>query len=543
MFTISIWIPLAIFSLALSLRLRRRNALNVLRGPSSPSYLFGFEHDIQGAKIMHMLYEWSKEYGTAYMLPLCFGEKVLVLSDPRAIHAVLNDSVYSFPETGDLNKTLNMAFGKGVIWATGENHKRHRRILSPAFSINHIKGFLPLFHNHVAHLSEKWNIQLQGKSQTFDIVPWVHKLALDILGESSLNYRFNALDNEPNELTKALHDLETTEPVPSKMTTLKMSLERRIPPTIASLKAKYFPSPKERVSQRYMEVSHAKGREVMEGLGSSSEGLALADKDILSLLVRANAAEDWNKRLTDEEVTAQISTLLQAGHHTTGYMIAWVLYELATHPKDQANVYEEIKRVREKNGGEILYTDYDSMNYLTSVIKEVLRLYPILPTLERTASKNALLPLDFHVISPSGNRIDNIPVGKGQRIIVDAAGYNRLESVWGDDPQKWNPSRHEHIRLQGGNKTASVGLFANLLSFSSGPKGCIGWRFALMEIQVAITGLLKKYEFRLPPEVEIDPITTFILVPSVKGKEMEGPQLPLTVTPRLSAFVDSAEML
>ncbi|KAL0058259.1 hypothetical protein AAF712_015083 [Marasmius tenuissimus] len=261
-----------------------------------------------------------------------------------------------------------------------------------------------------------------------------------------------------------------------------------------------------------------------------------SERDVLSILVRANSQEDPKKRLSDSEIFAQMSVLIQAGHHTTGYTLSWILYELSTHPEDQAKVYQEIKQAREKNRGEFASSDYDSMSHLTLVLKEVLRLHPVVPTLDREAKKNDVLLLDFPVTSVHGKTVSEVPVDRGQRIRVDMSTYNRLNSVWGADANEWNPARHQRTMEPTSEKNPTqVGLFANILTFSGGPKGCIGWRFAFMEIQAIVVGLLERFEFSIPPGLEIEPVcpaAITLVAPSVKGKEKEGPQLPLKITPR-----------
>ncbi|KAF9255581.1 cytochrome P450 [Marasmius fiardii PR-910] len=520
--------------------INRRSSIRILRGPPSSSFLLGLEHDLRMKKIVKILFEWSKEYGTAYRLAGCFGENILVISDPRAIHRIVSDSLQDYLETADVRRFFELFFGRGVLWATGEVHKRHRRVLSPAFSISHIRQFLPLFQGHVNHLAENWDNTLQGRSQTIDIIPWLHKATLDIIGESAFNYHFDALDNKPNPLTQTLYDLEKLGMAFTPMMTALLAIPRYIPDSINAWQAKRFPNSAEKIAKRYLDVSYEKAREVMKenGLDLSGDGETDevpigkgAERDILSILVRANREEDPRKRLSEEEILAQMSTLIQAGHHTTGYTLSWILYELAAHPEDQAKVYDEIRRVRETNPGELTSSDYESMSHLTLVLKEVLRLHPIIGTLEREAQRNDVLPLEFSVVATDGRTIDAVPVRKGQRIKIDISSYNRLEAVWGEDASSWNPQRFQVSSLES-KKQTQVGMFANVLTFSGGPKGCLGWRFAVMEMTAILTGLLERYEFAIPPGVEIEVGNPGFIVPSVKGSEMDGPLLLLEVTPR-----------
>ncbi|EEB90869.1 hypothetical protein MPER_10868, partial [Moniliophthora perniciosa FA553] len=327
---------------------------------------------------------WAKEYGPTYKIPGCFGETILVTSDPRAISHVLHEHVIDYPATRDTRKLYELVFGRGVLWAVGDEHKRHRR------------------------LSDKWNTEIQQGTQIIDVVTWCQKVTLDIIGESSFNYRFEALEDKPNELTEALHELEKLGLSPSVSETLLQALLRHLPTGLGRIQAKYFPMSIDKHSMKYLEVSSRKARELMR----NSDIVAPYDvdqvigrsKDVLSVLetqVRANRAEDPRKQLDDGEVTSQISTLLQAGHHTTGYSLAWILYELSRHPTDQQRIYEDIKQLRSRTQGNFTAKDYDDL-------------------------ANGWLGLCVKVLESAGGKmLSQVEVHAGQRVLVDVIEYNR----------------------------------------------------------------------------------------------------------------------
>jgi len=119
--------------------------------------------------------------------------------------------------------------------------------------------------------------------------------------------------------------------------------------------------------------------------------------------------------------------------------------------------------------------------------------------LGRVASRDDVIPLAFPITTESGEQVSSIPVKKGTIIDIAIHAYQRLPQVWGEDADEWNPGRFlntESIRQ------TSIGLYGNLLNFSGGPQGCIGWRFAVLEMLVVIVTLLKNFEFSLPADGE-----------------------------------------
>ncbi|ESK90192.1 cytochrome p450 [Moniliophthora roreri MCA 2997] len=532
----------AFIAIVLPYLFKRRKQLKGLRGPQRESYLSGVEYKLRLENLQQagdLTYKWAEKYGSTYKIWGCFGQKILVTSDPRAIQYILHQHVVEFPAPRDIRRFFELIFGRGVIWAVGEEHRRHRRVLSPAFSINHMKGFVPLFQQHVTQLAEKLNAELRHGTQVLDIIPWSHKVTLDVIGESSFNYQFGALKDKPNELTNALKDLEDIANSPSPSQTIIQALPRHLPKLISYFQARYLPTNVEKGFLKYLELSNQKAREMMHtsGLVVGDEHNEKAEtsgkeRDVLSVLVRANRAEDPRKRLTEDEVLAQMSTLIQAGHHTTGYSFAWILYELSRNPMDQQKVYEEIKHIHSRTSGELSDPDYDELasSWLGLCVKEALRLHPVVTQLVREPTYPDLVPLELPVESSSGETISEVPVQAGQRILVDIGVYNRLEAVWGPDANEWNPSRF--LDNSAPMKSVSVGMTANLLTFSGGSKGCIGWRFALMELHALLAGLLEQFHFSLPADVEIRSAQLGLTVPIVGGKENEGPMLPLVVRRR-----------
>jgi len=89
--------------------------------------------------------------------------------------------------------------------------------------------------------------------------------------------------------------------------------------------------------------------------------------------VQANASENPANRLTDEEMLAQMRTLLLAGHETSATSMTWLFLELARHPEVQSKLRAEIRateqNIHNRGGSGFTANDLDSMPYLAAVIK------------------------------------------------------------------------------------------------------------------------------------------------------------------------------
>jgi len=59
-------------------------------------------------------------------------------------------------------------------------------------------------------------------------------------------------------------------------------------------------------------------------------------------------------------------------------------------------------------------------------------------------------------------------------------------------------------------------------------RSCLGWKFAMIEIQAFLVELVGSFEFELTPEARnIIPAPATVSIPTVEGQLEKGPQLPL----------------
>jgi len=247
-----------------------------------------------------------------------------------------------------------------------------------------------------------------------------------------------------------------------------------------------------------------------------------SDEDI----VKANMDTDSKAKLTEEELIAQMRTVLFTGHETTANTISWALLELARNPDIQSRLRAEIRETEAAihARGDVQYTiaDFDNMPYTTVVMKEVLRLCPVAYHVYRCASQDDVLPLSKPITTRLGNIINELPVPKGTRIIASVAAYNRNKDLWGEDAHVFNPERwFDGTATE--KKATSSGVYSNLMTFGGGARVCIGWRFALIEFQAFLTEVVGKFEFALTDKCEqVRREACLMMAPTVEGEAERG---------------------
>jgi len=173
--------------------------------------------------------------------------------------------------------------------------------------------------------------------------------------------------------------------------------------------------------------------------------------------------------------------------------------------------------------------DIDNLLFTNAVVKEGLRRHASAIELQRITWQDDVLPLTRPVIGRSGKTYHRLPVPKGTIVHVSMWGYNLNKDVWGPDAMEFRPERW--LEASSEKTETPLGVYGNLLTFSAGERSCIGWRFAVAEIQSFLITLVREFSFSVPEGRNVRTIRPGILVPMVIGEEDKGPQLPLTITP------------
>jgi hypothetical protein len=176
-------------------------------------------------------------------------------------------------------------------------------------------------------------------------------------------------------------------------------------------------------------------------------------------------------------------------------------------------------------------------------VQETLRVHPVGFAGARKAIEDEVIPLSKPLTLPDGRTITEIPVSKGQNIWINIPGYNRLSSIFGEDPHEFNIDRWLDNGL--GDPPGLVGIYSNLSSFGHGPHACIGerlpvdslcdmclpsagWRFATYEIQAIIIELLTNFELRLPKNYKgVRRTGAVTMIPTIPGDKEAGTRLDL----------------
>lgn len=313
----------------------------------------------------------------------------------------------------------------------------------------------------------------------------------------------------------------------------------------APVVTRWFPDEMQRTVDRCVNTIHTtatkliadRKEKVLEG---QRTGKPHPGKDLLTLLIKSNLSSSLTpeQRISDEDMVHNINTFMFAGSDTSSLSLAWTFLLLAQHPPVQTRLRNELIALLPNSQTDLtnlsteeihsLYEQVAELPYLHSVVRESMRLIPPVHSSLRVAMQDDEIPVAYPVHMRDGSikeGMRTVPIKKGTYIHVSIEAFNLDKQVWGPDAWEFNPDRWDALpELVDGQP----GLFSNILTFSAGPRSCIGMRFSMIEVKSFLFILLTNFEF-VPTEDRIIKANVVLTRPYIGGRYEEGSQLPIKV--------------
>ncbi|KAJ7236602.1 cytochrome P450 [Mycena haematopus] len=543
----------ALFVLWMAYTLYRRwtrISISDIAGPEPESFLLGNQREALQSQAGEADFKWQAQFGHVIRLKGILGTDRLLISDPKALHYMYS-SGYNIRKHAVRAEATRIATGEGLAWASDDVHKRQRRVNSPAFGAAEARSYVPIFAAYANKLVTKWKESLGADNATVVNAPgFFTRYFLDVIGEVAFDYRFGTIDNENDPLAMALSSVVPSLTVPGKTSIFIFGLLEFLPVSWIRFFIDYAPFQSLVNGRRATRLATGIAKELVD---EKTEALLAgkSKRDIMSLLVKANASANALANLSEAEVLSQMQTIMTAGHETTANTMSWTLFELTKNLDVQAKLRAEIqateKAIHARGDTEFTATDFEAMAYTTAVMKEVFRFHPVAFTSLREAARDEVLPLSKPLVTKSGKTITELPIAKNTVLVVSLAGYNRCgiihisryfmfvfwtrnTDVFGEDAHTFNPERWLDGSLEA-KATTKLGVYGNLMTFGSGHRACIGWRFAVYEYQAFLVELVKNFEFSMDPTLisKIRREASLVMIPTIDGEVERGAQLPVTI--------------
>jgi cytochrome P450 len=391
----------------------------------------------------------SRRYGDIFTLRFPIFGVMVCASRPETIKQIFTADPGTLP-VGAGNEPLRpLIGGSSILLLDGEPHHRQRRLLAPLFHGDRASEQTETIRDVTARALARW-----PRGQPVALHPEVQAITLEIILRSVLGMTDgpelvamrDALGGWLGRNTSMFASLLLLPPLQRDLGSLT--------PWSAFLR--------DMARVHALVDAHIARRRAED----RSDG-----RDVLSRMLRASA-EDEGLAMSDVELRDALLTLLVAGYETTATSLCWAFECLLAHPAELARVCDELRQVT--GGAPLTGERAAELLYLDAVVKEVLRLYPVVPIIG--VGRKLAAPMRF----------EGYDLPAGVKILPAIYATHRRPDLY-PEPDRFLPARF---------LDAKIDPYA-WLPFGGGVRRCLGLAFALHEIKVIIATLLASARLRL----------------------------------------------
>ncbi|KAM3278448.1 hypothetical protein ACQJBY_045986 [Aegilops geniculata] len=413
--------------------------------------------------------KWASQYGKTFLYWLG-PTPALCCTDMELVKQMFTDRTDVFQKEY-LNPSLDSILGNGVIFANGDDWKRRRKFVHPAFNQETIKSMSAIAWECTQQAMERWCAQLQGRQQAeIDMRHDSDEIAMGVIARVILGKDHE----EAREVMVAGRE--------------QMEIAAYAFADLPLPGFRYLPTRRNRRTWQLDKLVTSKISHILKARLASSG----YEDDLLGQMLQLQACRSSAETLSTQEMIGECRTLFAAGYETSASVITWAMFLLASYPRWQEMVREEV--VREFPAHQLPAADaLGKLKLLNMLLLETLRLYGPLTFLQRKTVSDTILA--------------NTKVPKGTMISIPLLMLHRDKEVWGPDADEFNP-----MRFQSG-VSRDTKLSRALLAFSHGSRVCAGQNFAMVEVQIVIATILRSFSFSLSPSYVHKPSNFVTLLP------------------------------
>ena len=365
-----------------------------------------------------------------------------ILSNPNLFYSFsLEDIPFPF---SDIEALKSMTTALSLL--NGEQHKRQRRLMAPAFHHHILPGYVAQITRIVEGYFGKWKVgEVPDIYQEFDLFTILLSMEIFVGMQA---------DEEGRSFA---HLFETV---------LKLLFS---PPTFL------LPYNLPGLPYYRLRVHGTELEKRLKDLIRRRRARGLVGSDTLSLFLQAH--DEDGSRMSEDEIVGETVAVFRGGSKTSASALTWTIFLLTQHPQIYSRLIDELEGTL--RGAPPRLEQLDQLPLLEGVIKEGMRLIP--PVLWGIRYSVA----DFG--------LGGYHHPEGSSVIYSSYVTHHMAEIY-EKPQSFDPYRWETIRPSA----------YEYFPFNAGPRRCLGAEFAIMEMKITLAILLQKYHFTLMPDQRIE---------------------------------------
>jgi len=390
-------------------------------------------------------------------------KEAIVTMNPAVIQHVLKTNAENYHKSEIQVKRMGHFLGKGLLTTHGEEWRTQRRLIQKGFDRKQLDVLGSIMQDSLSESLEDFDTE--ARSGPVDIYPHLMRMTFGMVAKSLFGAQL-----KKDDINLISHTISTVQ---------EFMVRQTIQPYL---------NPWFRVSGELRRHEEERSRAfgiLMDYIRRRRQ--EPPGHDLLQILMDARYSDGHG--MSDDLVLSESMQLLVAGHETSSNGLSWLLYLLSSRPDCLERVRQEFDSVL--GDAPLGYADVPKFTFATQVISEALRLYPPFWMVDRMAL--------------SDDQADDLVIPKGSTVVVFVYGAHHSAKYW-ENPERFDPERFSKANEKLHNQFA-------YLPFGAGPRGCIGGNYAMLQILMILSVLLRKYDLRLTPGQDIEARPMVILRP------------------------------
>lgn len=397
------------------------------------------------------------ELGDSFSLKIGVSKHLILSRDNEVAQYILQKNQKNYHKSRFQSVYLSKYLGKGLLTVDGDFWLKQRRLIQPAFHKQKMNQL-------VENMNRTIVSELEGleEEKDIDLFPVMSQLAFNVVAKSL--FQLSISDEKLNRIKFIIEEVQNF-----------LVKEIRLPH-----KSWWFAfSGQVKMHLQLAEENNRIIQDIIEQRIASKEDI----NDLLNMLLETRY-EDTGEGMSVKQLVDEIKVLFIAGHETTANALTFTLYLLGRNPDVQQRVFDEIIKIQSESDD--IVEQLQKMIYTNAVLNEAMRLYPPAWITDRQNVTDDMLA-GYHI-------------KKETLIGVSFYELHRNPKYW-KNPEEFNPER-----FLGEQKKYSMQYF---YPFGAGPRMCIGSGFAIYEMCLTISQIVKKYVIKSSSDiVQFNPLIT-----------------------------------
>uniref|UniRef100_A0A8D3A3X1 Cytochrome P450 3A n=1 Tax=Scophthalmus maximus TaxID=52904 RepID=A0A8D3A3X1_SCOMX len=395
-------------------------------------------------------------------------QPLLGVMDTDMIKTILVKECYSvFTNRRDLG--LNGPLRDAVSITEDEQWKRIRSVLSPSFTSGRLKEMYTIMMKHSSNLIQSLHKKVES-DEVIEVKEVFGPYSMDVVTSTAFSVDIDSINHPSDPFVtniKRMVKFNFLNPL-----LLLVVLFPFLKPLFDKTDVSPFPADVTDFFYKFLQMIKS----------DRNKNDHKNRVDFMQLMVDSQVSENnkVDNRLSDHEILSQAMIFIFAGYETSSSSLCFSAYNLATHPDIQKTLQREIDETF-PDKGRPTYEALMQMEYLDMVVNESQRLYPIANRLERMTKASV--------------EVNGVIIPKGTVVMIPVYTLHRDPALW-PEPEAFKPERFSKENKDNMDPYA-------YLPFGAGPRNCIGMRFALLSMKLALVEILQNFSFVTCNETQI----------------------------------------